>query len=197
MKTMALTGGIGSGKSTVAKILAENGLAIVDADRIARDIVQPGQPALQQLAQAFGDDIIDGDGSLKRKLLAERAFASQQSTEMINSITHPLIAAEARRRIEKAKHTPGVRAVVYDVPLVTETGGADQFDEVIVVEAPAGIRIDRLVTNRGFTAQQARRRIDSQASDRERRAIATVIIDNSGDLDHLRRQVEDTVLPLV
>lgn len=192
MLRIGLTGGIGSGKTTVADLLRSHGLPIIDADLIARDIVKPGQPALAELVQAFGHDILNEDGSLNRSLLASRAFVDAEHTELLNSITHPRIQAETARRFAAAE-AAGEKAVVYDMPLLVDNGLHKAMDLVVVVDVDAETRVARLVAWRGLTEEDARRRLDAQISDEERLAAADVVIDNNGNLESLDRQVADLI----
>ncbi|MEZ2122096.1 MULTISPECIES: dephospho-CoA kinase [unclassified Corynebacterium] len=197
MLRIGLTGGIGSGKSTVAAALADiEGVAVIDADAIARDIVQPGQPALIELVREFGEDILGEDGHLDRKLLAQRAFGDGAATERLNAIMHPRIISEAARRLDTAE-ADGAVAGVYDMPLLFETGQADQFDTVIVVDVDSEERVRRLTRNRGIDAADARRRMAAQIGDEERRNGADIIIDNNGPLTALEPQVKSIVAPLI
>ncbi len=185
---VGLTGGIGSGKSTVARILAERGAIVVDADAIAREVVEPGRPALTRLVEAFGPEILRPDGSLDRAALAARAFApgAEEERRRLEGITHPAIAEEFLRRIAEA---PADGIVVHDVPLLVESTRGYDYGAVIVVEAPREARLERLAA-RGVPRADAERRMDLQATDADRRAVATWVVDNGGDLDHLREQVD-------
>ncbi len=192
MKLIGLTGGIGSGKSTVAKLLVQEGWVLVDADRIARDIVEPGQPALTELAEAFGQDILLPDGSLDRGLLASRAFASREKTDLLNSITHPRIQEETQARFEAARQG-GAEFVVYDMPLLVDKGLHRDMDATIVVDVDAEERVRRLVEYRGLEESDARRRIAAQIPDDVRRAAADFVIDNNGPREALDGQVAGVV----
>lgn len=187
MLKVGLTGGMGSGKSSVAKRLAEYGAVIIDADQVAREIVEPGQPALAELAAEFGDDILEDDGSLNRALLAQRAFVAEESVAKLNAITHPRIRARSRELFDAAADDD---IVVYDMPLLIETGQHEDCDIVMVVVAPVETRIRRLVESRGVDEDDARRRIVNQVPDEVRRGHADIVIDNSGDEDALRAQVD-------
>lgn len=189
MKLIGLTGGIGSGKSTVAQLLVRHGWELVDADQIARDIVEPGQPALAELAQAFGEDILQEDGSLDRGLLASRAFSSREKTAVLNSITHPRINEETQARFDAARQA-GADFVVYDMPLLVDKGLHKDMDATIVVDVDAEERVRRLVAYRGLDEEDARRRIAAQIPDDVRRVVADFIIDNNGPLEALDEQVE-------
>lgn len=194
MKKIGLTGGIGSGKSTVASLFADHGFPIVDADSIARDVVKPGQPALRELVEAFGEDILI-DGVLNRAELARRAFASSEQTQVLNSITHPRIKEESWRQFAVAE-TAGATAVVFDMPLLVDLGWHRDMDLVVVVDAPAELRIQRLVSVRGLEEQDARQRVAAQISDTARQAAADVIIDNSGSLEDLEQRVKNLIAQL-
>ena len=186
MLVVGLTGGIGSGKSTVAAMLARRGAVVIDADAIAREVVEPGSPALAALVERFGPDILDAGGSLDRKALAARAFADEESRKALEAITHPAIGEEFLHRISDA---PEGSVVIHDVPLLVEGGMAARYAAVIVVEAPRDVRLDRL-EQRGIDRADAEARMAAQASDAERREVATWIVDNSGDLDGLEEQVD-------
>jgi dephospho-CoA kinase len=184
---VGLTGGIGSGKSTVARLLRERGAVVVDADAIARLVVEPGRPALAELVEAFGPEILQPDGSLDRAALAERAFASDETRKQLEAITHPAIAQEFLAQIAAASSADGI--VVHDVPLLVESTRGYDYGAVIVVEAPSEVRLARL-EERGIARADAERRMAHQASDDDRRAVATWVIDNSGDLEQLERRVD-------
>jgi dephospho-CoA kinase len=186
---VALTGGIGSGKSTVAAGLVQRGAVLVDADAIARDVVEPGQPALAALVERFGASILDADGHLDRAALAALAFADPDSRAALEQITHPAINAEFTRRMREA---PRDSIVVCDVPLLAESPQARKrrYELVIVVEAPRTLRLDRL-ERRGVPRADAERRMAAQATDDERRALATYVIDNAGDLATLDRRIDE------
>lgn len=192
MKKIGLTGGIGSGKSTVAKLLADAGFAIVDADKIAREIMEPGSPVLDDVAAAFGDDLIRADGSLDRGELARRAFVDKRATEKLNSITHPAIRAESERRFAAAE-AAGEPAVVYDMPLLVELGMHRDMDLTVVVDVDAEERVRRLTSSRGLDEADARARIAQQIDAATRNAAADVIIDNNGDPSALKPQVDALV----
>ncbi len=185
---VALTGGIGSGKSTVAERLARRGAVLVDADAIAREVVEPGTPALAALAERFGDGILAGDGTLDRGALARVAFADDESRAALEGITHPAINDEFTRRLRDA---PADAIVICDVPLLVESTQARSrgYELVIVVEAPRDVRLQRLEA-RGVPRDDAERRMAAQASDEDRRKLATYVIDNGGDLAALEPQVD-------
>ena len=184
---VGLTGGIGSGKSTVAGLLVARGAVVVDADAIARMVVEPGRPALAELVEAFGAEILQPDGSLDRGALAERAFVSDETRKQLEAITHPAIATEFLAQLAAA---PADGIVVHDVPLLVESTRGYDYGAVIVVEAPVEERLQRL-EERGVPRADAERRMAHQASDEDRRKVATWVIDNSGDLAHLERRVSE------
>jgi dephospho-CoA kinase len=185
----ALTGGIASGKSTVARRLAELGAVIVDSDRIARQVAEPGQPALAELRSAFGDGIIAPDGTLDRPALGALVFADDDARARLNGILHPAIRLEAERQVDEARRS-GAGVVVQDIPLLAETGRGAEFALVATVEADAEARIERMVRDRGMTRADAESRIAAQASVEERRAIADVVLANDGTLEELSAQVD-------
>ncbi|GAA1175452.1 dephospho-CoA kinase [Corynebacterium glaucum] len=189
MKRIGLTGGIGSGKSTVAAMLADAGFTIVDADQIARDIMAPGSPELARVADEFGHDLLDADGVLDRAELARRAFGSEEATQRLNSITHPAIREEAQRQFVTAE-ARGDEAAVYDMPLLVEQGLHELMDLTVVVDVDPEERVRRLVASRGLDEADARARISRQFDDATRRAAADVVIDNNGPKDALAPQVE-------
>ena len=195
MKKIGLTGGIGSGKSTVAKLLAEAGFKVVDADQIAREIMEPGSPVLDDVADAFGADVIREDGTLDRGKLAGRAFVDKRATEKLNSITHPAIRAQSERRFADAE-AAGEPAVVYDMPLLVDIGMHRDMDLTVVVDVDADERVRRLVSSRGLDEADARARIAQQIDDATRKAAADVIIDNNGAIDALRPQVDELIARL-
>jgi len=187
MLMVGLTGGIGSGKSTVAALLARRGAVVIDADVIAREVVEPGMPALRKLVERFGPEILQDDGSLDRPKLAAIAFVSDETRKELEAITHPAIGELFLQRVAAA---PEGSVVVHDVPLLVESKRGYEYAGVIVVEAPLEVRLDRLAA-RGVPRDDARRRIELQASDEDRRKVATWVVDNTGDLEALDGQVAD------
>lgn len=177
---------MGSGKSTVARRFAELGAAIIDADQIARDVVEPGEPALAELAEAFGEGILLDDGSLNRGELAKRAFVSAEKTELLNSITHPRI----EQRTEEQFNAAGDAIIVFDSPLLIEMGQSEVQDLVVVVHTPVEVRLDRLVESRGVDREDAKQRIAKQISDDKRLQFADVVLENSGTEEDFVRQVD-------
>jgi dephospho-CoA kinase len=187
---VALTGGIGAGKSAVSTRLAARGAVIVDADGIVRELQVPGAPLLEELAARFGAAIILEDGSLDRAGLAAIAFQDDESVAALNAIMHPAVRREIRRRIDAEADTDHV--VVLDTPLMTETVTKGLvFAAVIVVDTPIEVAVERLVAQRGMSAEDALARIGKQISREERRATADIVIDNGGDLASLEQQLAD------
>ena len=187
MRRVGLTGGIGSGKSTVATMLEARGAVVVDADLIARQLVEPGGAALAELVTEFGPRILAADGSLSRAELAAMAFSDQRATDRLNAIMHPLIGAEAARQLDEQ---PEAAVVVYDMPLLVETGQADLVDIVVVVDVPEDVQVDRAVRLRGLDEADVMRRMAVQASRADRLAAADVVIDNAGPLSETEAQVD-------
>ena len=188
MIRVGLTGGIGAGKSTVGRMLAELGAVIVDGDQISRDLVVPGEPALAEIVERFGPDVLLPDGELDRAGLAELVFPEPESLASLDAIMHPRIAERAQAMLADAQRN-GTSVIVYDMPLLVESGAADDFDVVMVVHAPVEVRLARLAV-RGVAVDDARNRMAQQASDEERAAVATILIDNGGDDEQLIDQVQ-------
>ncbi|GGQ37671.1 dephospho-CoA kinase [Streptomyces mutabilis] len=188
MLSVGLTGGIGAGKSEVSRLLVEHGAVLIDADRIAREVVAPGTPGLAAVVAAFGEEVLAEDGSLDRPRLGSIVFADPEKLAALNSIVHPLVG-DRSRALEEAAAEDAV--VVHDVPLLTENGLAPLYDVVVVVDVDPATQLDRLVRLRGMTEQDARARMAAQATRRQRREIADVIIDNDVPLDRLRSRVAE------
>ena len=190
MLLVGLTGGIGSGKSTVACLLAGRGAVVIDADRIAREVVEPGGPAYQPMIDRFGPEVVRPDQTLDRAVIAEKAFATPEALADLNDITHPAIRSVMAERIAEQAGTDKV--VVVDIPLLAEGGpSAYGLSGVIVVDAPVEVAIRRLVDGRGLSDADARGRVAAQASREDRRQLADVVIDNAGSRDDLTRQVDE------
>ncbi|MEV5728783.1 MULTISPECIES: dephospho-CoA kinase [Streptomyces] len=194
MLTVGLTGGIGAGKSEVSRLLVECGAVLIDADRIAREVVAPGTPGLAAVVEAFGEEVLAPDGGLDRPRLGSIVFADPGKLAVLNSIVHPLVGARSRE-LEAAAAEDAV--VVHDVPLLTENGLAPLYDVVIVVDAAPETQLDRLVRLRGMTEEDARARMAAQASREKRREIADIVIDNDVPLAELERRVRDVWAELV
>ncbi len=193
MLRVGLTGGIGSGKSEVARRLADLGAVVIDADVAAREVVVVGSPGLARIAAVFGDGVLRPDGSLNREKLGEIAFGDPGLRAELNGIVHPLVREwmqAAERAAVQAAGPPGP-IVVHDVPLLAESRGKAGFDAVIVVDVPPELQVERLVRLRGMAAEQARARMAAQASREQRLAVADIVIDNSGSLDDLDRRVAE------
>jgi dephospho-CoA kinase len=186
---VGLTGGIGAGKSTVSELFAARGAVVVDADQVARAVVEPGQPALKKLVERFGEGILDTDGRLARGALAKLVFGDDEARRDLEAITHPAINDEFSRRVADA---PSDAIVVLDVPLLAESEQARKrpYQTVIVVEAPREVRLERLEA-RGVDRADAEARMAAQAGDEERRKIATHVIDNARDRSDLERQIDE------
>ena len=194
MLRVGLTGGIGAGKSEVSKRLAALGAVVIDADKAARAVVEPGTPGLARIVEAFGPGVLREDGSLDRPKLGEIVFASPEALATLNGITHPLVHEHISAAEEAAIAAGGDDLVlVHDIPLLAE-GGPDRsrgFDVVIVVDVPAQTQLSRLVGSRGMPAEQASARMAAQATREQRLAIADIVIDNSGTLDALDKRVAE------
>jgi dephospho-CoA kinase len=188
MMRVGLTGGIGAGKSTVSRMLADRGAVVIDGDQIARDLVVPGEPALAAIVDRFGPEVLLPDGQLDRAGLAAIVFPDPEALAALDAIMHPRIAQRAADMIEAAERA-GTSIVVYDMPLLVENGSADDFDLVVVVHAPIEVRLARLAV-RGVPVADARERMSRQASDAERAEVASILIDNGGDEEQLIAQVD-------
>lgn len=187
MILVGLTGGIGSGKSTVSALLAQRGAVIIDADQVTRDVQLPGSPVLAALAERFGAEIIAADGALDRQALAAIVFADAKALEDLNAIVHPAVGREMNRRV--AEQIPTDNVVVLDIPLLTERP-RQGLQARIVVDVPVEVQVERLVRGRGFTESDARARIARQATRQQRLDAADVVVDNSGPLGELLAQID-------
>jgi len=185
---VGLTGGVASGKSTVAAILESLGAVVVDADQLAREVVQPGTPGLAAVLEAFGPDLLAGDGSLDRPALGKVVFSDERARRRLEGILHPLIRARAAE-IEAEAGPDAV--VVHDIPLLAETGQAAGFDAVLVVDVPVPTQIERMVADRGMSREDAEARVAAQASREDRLAVATYVVDNTGTREDLRDRVTE------
>ncbi|WP_182885128.1 dephospho-CoA kinase [Microbispora sp. H10885] len=187
MLKVGLTGGIGSGKSEVSRRLAARGAVVVDADKIAREVVEPGTPGLAQIVAAFGEEVLRPDGTLDRERLGSIVFADTEKLRVLNGIVHPKVG---ERSEQLQREAPDDAVVVYDVPLLAENKLAPLYDVVIVVDTPDDVRLERLLRSRGMPEADARARIAAQASREDRLRIADIVIGNSGSLDELDAQVD-------
>ncbi|BCL19779.1 dephospho-CoA kinase [Streptomyces tuirus] len=194
MLKVGLTGGIGAGKSEVSRLLVACGAVLIDADRIAREVVAPGTPGLASVVEAFGEEILAADGSLDRPRLGAIVFSDAEKRATLNAIVHPLVGARSRE-LEEAAAEDAV--VLHDVPLLTENGLAPLYDLVIVVDAAPETQLDRLVRLRGMTEEDARARMAAQATREQRREIADIVIDNDVPLEELEQRVKDVWAELV
>ncbi|HWG60185.1 MAG TPA: dephospho-CoA kinase [Streptosporangiaceae bacterium] len=186
MLKVGLTGGIGVGKSEVSRRLSAQGAVVIDADRLAREVVEPGTQGLAEVVAAFGPEVLNPDGRLDRPRLGDIVFADPAQLAKLNSIIHPLV----RDRMSQGEREAGESAVVVeDIPLITENGLRGSFDVVVVVDAPPRIQLDRLVRDRALSREQAAARIAAQATREERLGIADIVVDNSGSLAELDREV--------
>ncbi len=185
---VGLTGGIASGKSTVSAMLRELGAVVIDADQLSRDVVARGTPGLAAVVEEFGPGVLTEDGELDRPGMARIVFSDEAARRRLEGIVHPLVFEEVAR-LESA--APDGAVVVHDIPLLAESGRADSFDAVIVVDAPPEVQLARMVEDRGWSREESESRMAAQASREDRLAIATYVVDNSGSRAELRRQVEE------
>lgn len=186
MLKVGLTGGIGAGKSEVSRLLAGYGAVVVDADRIAREVVEPGTPGLAAVVEAFGTSVLTPDGALDRPKLGAVVFTDPERLRTLNAIVHPLVGARSAE-LERAAGPDAI--VVHDVPLLAENGLAPLYDLVVVVDAAPATQLARLTALRGMTEEEARARMAAQATREQRLAVATLVIDNDGPLESLEPQV--------
>lgn len=184
---VGLTGGIGSGKSTVLAMFREHGAVVIDADLLAREVVEQGTPGLERVVAEFGTGVLTEAGDLDRPAMASLVFADDEARRRLEAIVHPLVLD---RMVELEQSAGPEDVVVHDIPLLAEGGRADTFDAVVVVDVPPEVQLARLTDARGMDRDDARARIAAQATREDRRAVATHVVDNSADLDHLRREVD-------
>jgi dephospho-CoA kinase len=190
---VGLTGGVASGKSTVSAMLAELGAVVIDADLLAREVVAAGTDGLAEVVEAFGPEVLTTDGELDRPAVGAIVFADEQKRRALEAIVHPRVH---RRGHELEDAAPEGAVVVHDIPLLAETGQADRFDAVLVVDVPTDLQVQRMSDLRGMTREDAEARIAAQAGREQRLAIATHVIDNTGTLDELRKRVEEVYAEL-
>jgi dephospho-CoA kinase len=191
---VGLTGGIGSGKSETSRCFVACGAVLIDADQAAHDVVAVGTPGLAKVVAEFGPEVLKPDGSLDRERVAAIVFADPEALKRLNAIVHPLVG---ERMAALAAEAPEDAVLLYDVPLIAENNLAKGFDVVVVVDVPPGTQLDRLVRFRGMSEDDARARMAHQATREQRLAIADIVIDNSGTLDDLDRQVRVAWVDLV
>jgi len=184
---LGLTGGIGSGKSTAARMFADLGATVIDADAIAKEVLEPGQLGHESIVNKFGDEILDSSGNVDRSALAAKVFENSAELKELEDIVHPAVASKV---LEIRESLPAGITVIYDTPLLVEKKLQDQFDQVVVVLAPEPLRTQRLI-DRGLAERDIAARMSKQASDDQRRAVANFVIDNSGSLAQLRAQVQN------
>ncbi|PZE21039.1 dephospho-CoA kinase [Paenibacillus xerothermodurans] len=187
---IGLTGGIACGKSTVSNMLVERGALLVDADRIAREVVEPGSPVLSQIAARFGSEVLLPAGALNRKKLGELVFGNAEARKDLQNIMHPSIRAVMRERMKDYELSHPDKLVVVDVPLLYESGLQSMFEAVMVVYVPRDVQLDRLMQRDQLTLAQAEQRLAAQMDIERKKDKADVVIDNRGTLDDTRRQVE-------
>ncbi|MCW2808386.1 MAG: coaE [Marmoricola sp.] len=191
---VGLTGGVASGKSTVAAALADLGAVIIDADALAREVVAKGTPGLDEVVAEFGEDLLGSDGELDRPAMGRLVFNDASARKRLEAIVHPLVFERIVALEDRAAEDA---VVVHDIPLLAESGRADTFDAVIVVDAPPEVQLERMLTDRGWTREDAASRIAAQATREERRAIATHVIENTGTREDLRARVAEVYADVV
>lgn len=190
---VGLTGGIASGKSSVARILAEQGAVVIDADQLAREVVARGTPGLARVVEAFGPEVLTPEGDLDRPAVGRLVFGDEEKRRVLEGIVHPLVF---ERYAELEQNAPEGALVVHDIPLLAESGRADGFDAVLVVDAPAEVQIERMLRDRGMTREDAEARIAAQATREQRLAVATHVIENTGTPEELRARVLEVLAEL-
>ncbi|NBD27007.1 dephospho-CoA kinase [Paenibacillus glycinis] len=187
---LGLTGGIACGKSTVSAMLVARGAKLVDADQAAREVVLPGEPALEAIAAEFGQAVLNEDGTMNRAEVGKLVFNDRDRLNVLESILHPAIRNRMWTQIRAHEAEDPAQLIIADIPLLYETGQADLYDAVMVVYAPKTVQAERLMTRNGLTREQAEQRIDLQMDIEQKRSLADVVIDNSGTLDDTKQQVE-------
>jgi dephospho-CoA kinase len=192
---VALTGGLASGKSTVAAYLASLGFPVIDSDQLARTAVAPGSPGLAAVVGEFGQSVLMADGSLDRSAVGRLVFSDPQARARLEAIVHPLVRQETDRLVGQAEQA-GATAVIVDIPLLVETGQADRYDLVVALSAPLEVRIGR-AAKRQLSPQQAKARMAAQASDKQRADAAELVIDTDVELEDLKRLIDRRLVPLL
>ncbi|MCM3513970.1 dephospho-CoA kinase [Nocardioides sp. P86] len=191
---VGLTGGVASGKSTVSTLLRELGAVVIDADQLAREVVERGTPGLARVVEEFGEGLLTPEGDLDRPAMGRLVFGDEQARRRLEAIVHPLVF----ERYAEAEAAAGPDdLVVHDIPLLVESGRAGDFDAVVVVDAPRELQLERMVAHRGWTREDAESRIAAQATREQRRAVATYVVDNTGSLEDLRARVAEVHARLV
>ncbi len=191
---VGLTGGVASGKSTVSGLLRELGAVVIDADQLAREVVERGTPGLARVVEEFGEGLLTPEGDLDRPAMGRLVFGDEQARRRLEAIVHPLVF----ERYAEAEAAAGPDdLVVHDIPLLVESGRAGDFDAVVVVDAPRELQLERMVADRGWTREDAESRIAAQATREQRRAVATYVVDNTGSLEDLRARVAEVHARLV
>jgi dephospho-CoA kinase len=188
MLLVGLTGGLAAGKTTVARMLRDRGAVVVDADELARKALEPGTPGYEQVCDVFGRDVLDDDGRIDRHELAARVFSDERRRRALESITHPEVFRMLAETVEAHRGTDAV--VVFDAPLIVETGFHQAVDALVVVTAPREVQVERVARDRGMDEGEARSRIEAQVDPSRREGLADVVIHNDGDMGALERQVE-------
>ena len=188
---IGLTGGIATGKSTVSRLLAERGAAIIDADVIAREIMEPGHPVLAAVSEPFGPGVLNADGTLNRKKLGEIVFSNPEERKALEALTHPAIRAEMKQRMEELEAADPHRLVVADIPLLYESGLDPLYERIMVVYVPREVQLTRLMLRDGLSKEAAEQRISAQMDIEIKKERADILIDNSGGLEETKRQIDD------
>ena len=193
---VGLTGGVASGKSTVAAMLVDLGAVLIDADAIAREVVARGTPGLTAVVEQFGEELLGPDGELDRPAMGRLVFGDEKARKRLEKIVHPLVF-ERIVELEEQAGADDDAVVVHDIPLLAESGRADTFDAVVVIDAPPDVQVERMTADRGWTREDAESRIRAQATREDRLAIATHVIENTGTREDLRRRVAEVYAAVV
>lgn len=188
---LGLTGGIACGKSTVAAMLVQRGAKLIDADAVAREVVLPGEPALGEIAAAFGRQVLNEDGTLDRQKLGTVVFGNREQLDRLESILHPAIRSRMWDKINVYEAEDPGQLIVADIPLLYETGQAGLYDKVMVVYVPRAVQLERLMARNSLTAEEAGKRIDLQMDIEEKKRLADIVIDNSGSIQNTERQIDE------